>query len=245
MSLKESLKEFGLDDKKAKVYLAMLELGTAKAHEIAHKAKIARPTTYDILEKLSQDGLVGSYEKRGIRYYIANDPEKIKRQLQEKEKAFDAILPELKSVYNSLSAKPKISYFEGIEGIKTVLDDTIASPTKMLRGILSMNDLFKIPGKQFMDSYVKRRVEYGYKLQVIRSKPKDVGETWPTSDKELRQLRYTPPSMIFAMTTYIYNNKVGLISSKKENFGMIIESEEFHQNMNFMFEALWHVSTPT
>lgn len=244
MTLKDELKEFGLEEKRARVYLAVLELGQAKAHEIAHKAGVARPTAYDILERLAAEGLVGSYEKRGVRYYIANDPEKIKMNLQEKQRAFEQIMPELKSIYNSLKTKPKITYYEGVEGIKIVLEETIAAKNKQLRGILSMHDLFKIPGKKFMDDYVKRRVARGYSLRVIRSRPKEVTETWPTNPAELRQLRYAPETMVFAMTMYIYDNKVGLISSAKENFGMIIESEEYSQNMGYLFEALWQISIP-
>jgi hypothetical protein len=50
--------------------------------------------------------------------------------------------------------------------------------------------------------------------------------------------------MVFEITTYIYDDKVGLISTEKENFGMIIESKEFSQNMRHLFEALWQVSAP-
>ena len=244
MSLKDDLKEFGLDDKKAKVYLAVLELGQAKAHEIAHKAGVARPTAYDLLEKLSQDGLVGAYDKHKVRYYIANDPEKIKRNLMEKQRSLEHLLPELKSVYNSLKAKPKISFYEGVEGIKTVFEDTLLAQNKNLRGILSMEDLYKVPGKHYMDDYVERRVKEGYTLRVIRSKPKEIAPDWPAGPTERRDLRYPPESMVFAMTTYIYDNKVGLISSQKENFGMIIESQEYSQNMSHLFEALWQISKP-
>jgi len=196
------------------------------------------------LEKLSEEGLVGAYEKHKIRYYIVNDPEKIKRNLIEKQRTFEGLLPELKSVYNTLKAKPKISFFEGVEGIKTVLEDTITTKDKNLRGVLSVDDLFKIPGRKFMDGYVKQRIDSGYSLRVIRSKPKDVGETWQTNPKELRTLRNSPASMVFAMTMYIYDNRVGIISSSKESFGMIIESREFSQNMGHLFEALWQLSCP-
>lgn len=242
MALKDDLKEFGLDDKKARVYLALLEMGQAKAHEIAVRARVSRPTVYDLLAKLTEEGLVGAYEKHKVRYYIANDPEKIKRNLMEKQRTFDSLLPELKSVYNTLKAKPKISFYEGVEGIKTVLEDTILTKDKNLRGVLSVDDLFKIPGRKFMEEYVKHRVETCYALRVIRSKPKEVGETWPTNPKELRVLHYAPAPMVFAMTMYIYDNKVGIISSSKENFGMIIESNEYSQNMGHMFEALWQIS---
>ena len=242
MDLRDELKEFGLDDKKAKVYLAVLELGQAKAHEIAHKAGVARATAYDLLEKLAQDGLVGAYDKHKIRYYIASDPEKIKRNLQEKQRSLEHLLPELKSVYNSLKAKPKISFYEGVEGLKTVFEDTLTAQNKNLRGILSMEDLYKVPGKNYMDDYVARRVAAGYQLRVIRSKPKEIAPDWPGSPAERRDLRYPPASMVFDMTTYIYDNKVGLISSVKENFGMIIESREYSQNMGHLFEALWQIS---
>lgn len=242
MAIKDELKAFGLEDKKARVYLALLEMGQAKAHEIAHKAKISRPTTYDILEKLATDGLVGAYEKHKIRYYIANDPERIKRNLLDKQRSLENLLPELRSIYNSLTSKPKIAFYEGVEGIETVFEETINARNKNLRGILSMYDLFKIPGKRYMDDYVKRRVQLGYNLQVIRSRPKEVAETWPTSHEEFRELRYAPEPMVFDMTMYLYDNKVGLISTVKENFGMIIESQEYSRTMGYLFQALWQVS---
>ena len=141
-----------------------------------------------------------------------------------------------------MKAKPKISFFEGLEGIKTVLDDTLNVQNKTLRGILSMEDLYKIPGKKFMDDYVKRRIEAGLRLRVIRSKSKDIASDWSGGFAENRDLRYPPVNMVFDMTTYIYDNKVGLISSAKENFGMIIESQEFSRNMGYLFEALWQIS---
>ena len=241
----DALKEFGLNEKEAKIYLALLELGEAKAYEIAHKTRIARPTVYDVLDKLITEGLVGSYDKHKIRHYIASDPEKIKRNLISKQTAFENLLPELKSVYNKLQAKPKVSFYEGVEGIKTVFEETIAAKNKQLKGILSVHDLFEVPGKKYMNDYVTRRIKLGYPLRVIRSKTKEIAETWPTSERELRQLRYTPESMIFTMTIYLYDNKVGLISSVKENFGMVIESLEYSQAMNHLFEALLQISKPT
>ena len=92
-----------------------------------------------------------------------------------------------------------------------------------------MQDLYDIPGKIYMDDYVERRVEKGIKLRVIRSEMKDVEEAWPASTKEKRELHYAPKDMIFPMTMYLYDNKVGIISTKNENFGMIIESKDFYE----------------
>lgn len=109
-----------------------------------------------------------------------------------------------------------------------------------------MTDLYVIPGKDFMDSYVKYRIQMGYSLRVIRSKPKELAkEVWQTSTQENRQLRYAPQDMVFSMTTYLYDNKVALISTDKENFGLIIESGEYVKNMKNLFEALWQISEKT
>lgn len=244
MSLIQELKQFGLDNKKTKVYLATLELGEAKVSEIAKKSGIERPTVYDILNKLVRDGMVGFYEKRGIRYFVAENPVTIRRQLQAKEEAFVAILPQLISLYNTSEIKPRIKFYEGVVGVKTIFEDTLTARNRELYSILSVSDLFRIPGHEFMEQYVARRIQAGIKLRVIRSKAKDVQEIWPTDNQSLRELRYAPAKMIFTMTMYMYNDKVSLISSTKENFGIIIESQEFRENMQYLFEALWQISTP-
>jgi sugar-specific transcriptional regulator TrmB len=240
----KKLKEFGLNEKEAAVYIALLELGEAKAQEIAKKARVVRPAVYDVLNRLKEDGLVGTINKGKVAYFVANSPDTIKRNLEDKQKSFDQLLPELKSVFNTTKTKPKILFYEGIEGVKTVFEDTLTTRDKTLLGILSMEDLFKDPGKNYMDDYVRRRVKLGHTLRVIRSKPKEVASIWPTSAEEGRELRNPPENMVFEMTTYIYDDKVGLISTEKENFGMIIESKEFSQNMRHLFEALWQISTP-
>jgi HTH-type transcriptional regulator, sugar sensing transcriptional regulator len=49
---------------------------------------------------------------------------------------------------------------------------------------------------------------------------------------------------VFRMTTWAYDDKVSFISSRRENFGIIIQSEEFSDLMNTLFAILWRVSKP-
>jgi len=41
-----------------------------------------------------------------------------------------------------------------------------------------------------------------------------------------------------------YDDKVSLISSRRENFGIIIQSEELSDLMNTLFAVLWQASRP-
>jgi sugar-specific transcriptional regulator TrmB len=242
MTLETVLEELGLKKNKAKVYLASLELGAASGADIAHRARLPRTTTLEILEFLTSQGLLGYVNEGRTRIYSAEPPEKLRTLLKEKERALQSVLPELRSRVHTRGARPRVQMFDGVEGVKTVFEDTLTTSSKQLDGILSMQDLYKTPGKQYMDDYVKRRIGAGIRLRVIRSQMKEVEETWPTSQVEARELRYGPAEYLFPMTMYFYDRKVGIIGTERESFGMIIESEEFFQTQKNLFELLWDVS---
>lgn len=50
----QTLRELGLTDKEAELYLASLSLGTASIAGLAKKAELKRPTTYLIVDTLLQ-----------------------------------------------------------------------------------------------------------------------------------------------------------------------------------------------
>ena len=120
----------------------------------------------------------------------------------------------------------------------------MACRSKMLLGILSMSDLYEVPGRAWMDDNVRRRIEAGVTLRVVRSPTRDVHPYWSDNPADLRILRYAPDDFSFSMTTYIYDDKVALISSRKENFAMTIESPEFAAMQTGLFETLWAASRP-
>lgn len=236
------LLEFGLSKSKADVYIAALQVGTGSVQDIATQAKLPRTTVHEILRSLYTLGLVHFITKGRTQIYTAEKPTKLKKIIIEKEKRLDAVLPELMSLYKTSGMRPKIRMYDGLEGIKTVFEDTLTVSNKKLYGILSMEDLYEIPGKKYMDDYTKRRIESGIKLHVVRSEQKDVEEVWPSSKKENRELRYAADSLIFPMTVYLYDNKVSIMSSQKEHFGVIIESADFYNTLKNLFDLMWQVS---
>jgi len=45
------------------------------------------------------------------------------------------------------------------------------------------------------------------------------------------------------MAIFMYdNNKVGIISTKKENYSMVIESNEFYDSLKSLFDVVWDLS---
>ncbi|ETR78071.1 TrmB family transcriptional regulator [Afipia sp. P52-10] len=111
--------------------------------------------------------------------------------------------------------------------------------SKILRGILSMHELLEAPGAEWMDGFIAERLRRGIQLQVIRSPSRESEHIWPSSQDELRELRYAPTSMDLGMTMYLYDERVLYVSSRKENFALVIESPELSALNGAMFDGLW------
>ncbi len=242
MKIDTILSEIGLNGNKGAVYIAALEIGTGTVQDIAKVANLPRTTVHGILLHLHTLGLLSVINRGRTKIFTAESPEKLKTLLKEKERQIDSVMPELLLLRHISDARPRVRFYEGLAGVKTVFEDTLTVKNKFLMGVLSMEDLFKFPGKDFMDDYTKRRVEAGIKLHVVRSEVKEVEEAWPSSKKENRELHYAPSSMVFPMTMYLYDQKVGIIGTQKEMFGMIIESADFFQTQKNLFDVIWQVS---
>jgi sugar-specific transcriptional regulator TrmB len=242
MDVEKVLNELGIDGTRAHFYLAALELGDAPVTAIAAKAGIGRSNAYEVLNRLTSMGLVSQVEQAGKVHVIAEDPSVLLRRLEQQRMMVTAVLPDLHSIHNRSRSKPRIRFFPGEEGIRTVLWDTLNCSTGPLRGILSMQELLETPGSLIMEQYIEARVKIGLHFRVIRSHTRDTEAIWPTSKKELRQLRYAPANVPLAMTSYIYDNSVSFISSKRELYGILIQSQEFHALQETLFESLWAIS---
>lgn len=242
--MEEKLAKIGITGKLYKLYLAAVELGEAPVQEVAARAGLARTTAYDVLERLEQQELIRIEERQGRRYVVAEDPVGMLQRLELRKQVIGDLMPQIRSLYNRAKGKPQIRFYEGEEGIRTVLWDTLTCQSGVLRGILSMGELTETPGLEEMDAYIAARVEKGIKLQVLRSRAKDTEAIWASGMEELRELRYAPDSIVLGVTQYIYDDKVAIISSKRENYGLIMESEDFARLQTVLFENLWQLSTP-
>ncbi len=244
-AISQTLSQFGLTPNQSKVYMALLELGEAKVQDIGKKARILRTTTYEVLEQLKNIGIIAMYNRSNARIYMAEPPIKLQQILESKSQAVAEILPELQAIYNISGFNPKLRYYEGLEGFKTVYEDSLTAHSKQISALLSMQDMLDKLGGEYMDAYISKRIAAGIALRVIRIEPHEIKPIWPGVKEELRQVRFAPKNFIFPLTMLIYDNKVTVMSSRRENFGLIIESHEFMQTQRALFEVLWNASCET
>lgn len=143
--LLKDLIAFGLSEKEAQIYLALLELGNASANQIAEKSGVNRSSTYVVINSLKSKGMVGSIEKATVQEFFAISPEILTRTAesslhtaQEKLERIQNILPELKGMYKDFTHHPSVRVFEGIAGLgNTLIETVINNEEKQLRSFTS------------------------------------------------------------------------------------------------------------
>lgn len=236
----EKLIDFGLSEKEAKVYLALLELGSGSVSEIARRARVTRTNTYHLLSALQSYGLVSSSESKSAKsVFSAEKPERLLYMMREKlgeaERRYsDAkdLMPEIKSIYHDPEQKLSVRYYEGVEGIITAYEDTLTAKTKIL-GYASVEHQHSFfPG--YFPEYYERRTQKGIPVECFLAETKDSLRIKSLDKKHLRNTCIIPPRFQISPEINIYDDKVAVLSLK-EKFGVIIESREVADAFRKMF----------
>lgn len=241
----EALELLGLDEKEQRFYLAALELGRASVSSVAAKAGVGRTLGYDILQRLQERGFLTHVDGEGGRLVVAEDPRSLLQDFDRKRQAIEDIVPELRSLFAGHASKPRVRVYDGVDGIRRALLETLDCASKTLYGVLSMRELVEVPSIEWMETFIRKRVERGVKLLVVRSAARETEAIWPSSTEQLRELRYAPPELDLSMTMYVSDNKVVYVSSKRENYAIVVDSIDFAKFARMLFYILWKASEPT
>ena len=89
------LEELGLSPAEAKIYLSLIEIGSTLAGPIIKRTGLHRGTTYQILQRLKEKGLVSSIVKGKKQYFEPANPDRLMDSLKEREEKLHEILPSL------------------------------------------------------------------------------------------------------------------------------------------------------
>lgn len=254
--LKQTLIQIGFNLNEAKIYIALVELGPQPANQIAKRVGLKRPTIYPIIKNLQQKSLIGSFIRNGVQFFSVNDVHNLlefierKRRFVEHQRDFVVdIIPKIELLRGSLSLQPKVHYYEGKDGVETVVNMGektngpiffITSPEKWVR-----SELYS-----FIKDFMKNIVIKGDKKLRILSKDTaearcffdeyGVGVNGCTRDDVLCVKYIRDNDVLFDNIVHIYDNKVGIVSPDVgSEYGVLIESEEFAKTQKTLFELAW------
>ncbi|MDP2684286.1 MAG: helix-turn-helix domain-containing protein [bacterium] len=243
MLINESLEKYGLSPKESKVYLACLELGNSTVQVIAKKAELPRSTTYSVLESLIKQKLVFPLRDHKIMTYYAEDPQKLMNISEESTRSIKASLPELKTLFRSSEkGRPKIKYYEGLNGVKEMYDDIIRTKGLKEYLIFAPEDSWMQMDVNWISNFKKRRAAAKIKTRTIlndsplaRQAQKDAGKFYA----ETKILTDKNASNDFNAGVYIFRDKIILIDYTKNLIAVEIQSKNIADTQRLMFESLW------
>lgn len=255
VDLLKKLEKSGLSDKEALVYLSLLELGGAYPSKIAEYCGLNRSTVYMVLLNLSVRGLVNEIEKKNKLFYQIENPNRlikytkyklsiIENEIEQAEK----ILPEIEGLFTAMGYKPKVTYFEGIEGVLRVYEShvNVSKPYEMLAwaNATGLEDLLP---SMFFENYRRTKEKKGITTRGIvpdtESDKTFTDRNYENFKKEIVPIMrfITKEKFPFKAEVTVYDqNKISIVNLGKEKLtGVIIEDETIHGLMKMIFELSW------
>jgi len=244
----------GLNDNEAVVYEFLLKTGKATAGEIIKNTPVKRGVAYNTLADLVAKKLVsetkiktkGARGKNVIAEFSPNHPENLrsyleneKEKLEKAEKNLEANISSLISDFSLVSGRPGVRYFEGMEGIRKVLEDSLTSKNI----IYTYADIEAIC--KYIDetnqSYVKKRDDMGIKKMAVIIDSPFAKKYLKDYYKAVTDVRFIDHELFpFNCVMQIYEGKVSYITlSDVSMVGVIIQDENIYQMHKSVFEFVW------
>lgn len=245
IDLNKILRNIGLKQKEAQVYLATLELGPSSILSISKRAQVHRTLVYQAIESLIDRGLIMKVPQKKSVHYKAIDPHELVTYVQNKEERLRQALPDFISLMGSGTAQPQVSFYKGRTQLRQLFRSTLDCQSKVIWAYFPSLSMQQIIGAEEMNAVIRERIRRKIKLRVMRAKQWEVPfETYKETDRAMRDVRFLSPEFSPRMGFYIFDDIVCFFSPVEESYGVMIQSESFANLQRTMFENMWRNSTP-
>lgn len=235
MDTETTLKQFGLNNKEIKTYIALLQLGKATVLEIAKKSGIKRPTTYLTLEELAKKGLISKIPRKNKTLFVAENPEKLIQISEKRKKDIISIIPSLLGIHNVKIDKPQVQLYEGKEGIQQAYEIIMQTNEVWWFGNLEMvNKKFEY----YVDEFNKLIKAKKLKLRDFIGDSdweKEYAKKHPTITNHEVRISSLPRDIDFA----IFEDKVSILSMADSLYAVIIQDQKIADSFRSLYELAW------
>lgn len=229
------LKDFGLEEKEARTYLALLGLGESTIAKLAEKTNIDRTFTYQIAGKLIEKGVASYVVKNNVRYFTAADPDTLVRNMQKRQEELKKALPELKSYQKSVGHPTKVEIYQGREGINTILRMILREENDyaIFGGATEACKFFELENIHFVQEAEKLKL----KGKILARK----GEAFFIGANE--DFRFVEDELITSTTMMLWGSKTAIFVWTEPYNVILINNSEITKGNLSTFNHLWKTGT--
>ncbi|KKW32801.1 MAG: Transcriptional regulator, TrmB [Candidatus Uhrbacteria bacterium GW2011_GWA2_53_10] len=248
-SLYTSLKELGLTESEANLYITSLSLGPATIASLAEHLNMPRPNVYKVIAGLERHGLAKfSERKRYTRTFVVEPPTVVLEKLRKKREAVAnldqtlvGMMPDLLAQYHQGETPTKIRIFRGKEQYLKTFFDVIDEAKGESQVLGSAADFIGFISWDEEREWIKRRMEKGIHIKALLLPSKDTDMLRVKDAEEMRETRVLKTAQPFVTLFQLYANKA-LIWQPKAPLAILIEDEYIVQMLRSVFDVLWKQS---
>lgn len=241
------LKKFDCTDREVEIYLKCLQLGSSTVQEIARNLNMNRVTVHSATQQLIDKGLLTETRKGKRRLILAEHPKALKQIVQKKmnelkqmDLNLDFLVDMLSKIQTEDSARPTVKFYEGVTGLKKMLEETLESKGEVF--LFSFVQLLAdAVGPDYLEDYVRRRAEKGIYTRLIFPKCSYGDRLMKKTTEYKITIKVLPDKFKWSAGFFSWNNKVAFLSyTEGKRTVTIIENKDISTFIrDVVFEIAW------
>jgi sugar-specific transcriptional regulator TrmB len=235
----------GLTANESKVYIALLQMKESGATKLASKCGLFRTLVYDILIKLIEKGLVSSIIVSQKRLYRAARPARLMELLKEKENDTLKVLTELNALFAEPSEEFSVQEFEGIAGVKAVVEDMIVmAKNKEMKESYWLGPTGESMG--VFGGYLKEQAKFIKKKKFLKNIDFRIIWSSKIENKSAIHLlgkkenhRFFPEGFNSEVPIIIYGDKIAIYGGESKRIVVLIKNKRAAESFKLYFKFIW------
>jgi len=233
------LEDIGFTNAEIKIYIALLELGTAKAGAVIKKTGLQNSVVHLTLQKLSGKGFLSYVKKGGVKEYTAADPENILKLIEDRKNRFKQILPDLLAKRKKVE-KQDVEIYQGFKGLKNMLLEFIKDAKKgdeYLFFVFDTNNpedyehVYNFYQREFYEERIKKGI-FNKGLAPVKLKSRVTRVKW--TRKAVKFVGFPIPTNIA-----IFRNKIAFTPWEDGQTSFLVYSRQLADSLRKYFHSVW------
>ena len=238
----ENLKEFGLQENEAKIYLTSLSLGPTTILKLSKHGEVKRTTVYEIVDTLEKKGLIKK-EIHGFKtLYSPEHPERLENSLESKKVLLSKLLPELEGKYHLKGTESSIKYYEGLDAIENIYNDLLKDlkPHDFYYAISNITEWQGLDEDFFMKNHVEKRAKMSVNTKLIFTDSPLARKRKQTEKNFNEEIKIIPENTNIHLDFVITPYKLVMFQLYSPLVALVIENKSMINAQKEIFDLLWN-----
>src|SRR3989344_4841215 len=239
------LESFGLSEKEAAVYLALLPHRDVGSSKLVMATGLHKQFVYNALARLEELGLAKHVIVRGRKKFSANPPQRIVSLIDEKRLAAHAIAQRLQSRFVGAHEQD----FEVYQG-----DDAFMAHQLQLLSDAPDGSVFDVIATQterysktfeetgLWEEYYRIQIEKKISLRYLGAEAQRKRLEWREKHEPAFQYRVLPNLSIGGMSIEVRPGNVSFVTYGEQLVDFTLSGKEIAESYRQFFETLWNLS---